>query len=45
MAQLQVLIKPFALIQDISNFEIVYFKQHIFKRTEKKILCHMHFKY
>ena len=44
MAQLQALITSSALIQYISNFEIVYFKQHIFQPYRKKNSCHMHFK-
>ena len=36
MAQLQALIKSSALIQKISNFKIVYFKQYIFQLYRKK---------
>ena len=41
MAQLQALIKSSALIQNISNFEIVYFKQYIFQPyTEKNFVSY-----
>ena len=41
IAQLQALIKSSALIQNISNFEIVYFKQYIFQPYRKKfcVIC------
>ena len=37
MAQLQALIKSSALIQNISDFEIEYFKQYTFQPYRKKI--------